>query len=160
MMDMMVMAHACDLTAVSTFQWTDSEAKHTFPWLGLPQNHHYYQHDGGFRPSELEKIYTWYSEQFAYLVGALRDVKIGDHSLLDETVLFWGSELQRPPTHDKSNMPFVLAGKGGGMRSGRYVKYNGDSHNGLLLSILRLFGDTRATFGDPAFNAGPLTGIL
>jgi hypothetical protein len=36
MMDMMVMALACDLTAVGTFQWTDTEAKHTFPWLDLP----------------------------------------------------------------------------------------------------------------------------
>ena len=49
MMDMMVMAMACDLTRVGTFQWTDTEAKHTFPWLNLNSHHHFYQHDGGFR---------------------------------------------------------------------------------------------------------------
>src|SRR4029079_19047305 len=65
MMDMMVMALACDLTAVGTFQWTDTEAKHTFPWLKDPagnvlkEHHHFYQHDGGFRPVESEIIYTW-----------------------------------------------------------------------------------------------------
>ena len=68
MMDMMVMALACDMTAVGTFQWTDTEAKHTFPWLGLKAHHHFYQHDGGFRPKEVAQITTWYSAQHAYLL--------------------------------------------------------------------------------------------
>ena len=61
MMDMMVMALACEITGVGTLQWSDTEAKHTFPWLNLSEHHHYYQHDGGFRPAECEKICTWYS---------------------------------------------------------------------------------------------------
>ena len=52
MMDMMVMALACDKTGVISLQWTDTEAKHTFPWLNLSEHHHFYQHDGGFRPTE------------------------------------------------------------------------------------------------------------
>jgi hypothetical protein len=50
MMDMMVMALACDKTGVISLQWTDTEAKHTFPWLNLSEHHHFYQHDGGFSP--------------------------------------------------------------------------------------------------------------
>src|SRR6185369_1209417 len=37
MLDMLVMALACDRTSVATFMWTDSEAKHTYPWLDLPE---------------------------------------------------------------------------------------------------------------------------
>lgn len=158
MMDMMVMALACDLTSVASFQWSDTEAKHTFPWLDLSEHHHFYQHDGGFRAAECEKVATWYSQQHLYLIQALAAVDLGGRSLLDETVVFFGSELQDPPTHAKNNMPFMLAGNGGGLRSGRWLRYNGRSHNDLLVSILNLFGDTRTTFGNPQYSSGPLSG--
>ncbi len=54
----------------------------------------------------------------------------------------------------------ALAGNGGGLRTGRWVKYNHPSHNNLLVSILNLFGDTRQTFGAPQFCTGPLTGLV
>jgi hypothetical protein len=160
LMDMMVMALACDLTAVGTLQWTDTEAKHTFPWLNLPEHHHFYQHDGGFRPAECEAICTWYSSMHLHLIEQMASVDMGGHTLLDESVVFFGSELSDPPTHNKVNMPFLLAGRGGGLRPGRWVKYDGLSHNNLLVSILNLFGDDRQTFGDPQYNTGPLTNLV
>lgn len=166
MMDMMVMALACDLTGVGTFQWTDTEAKHTFPWLNLPEHHHFYQHDGGFKAAECEKICTWYSQMHLHLLQAMDGIVMGDdgHTLLDESVVFFGSELSQPPTHSNKDMPFMLAGGGGGLRGGRWVRYmdktnNRNSHNNLLVSILNLFGDTRTTYGNPAFCSGPLSNI-
>jgi hypothetical protein len=158
-MDMIVAAMACDITAVATLQWSDTEAKHTFPWLNLSEHHHFYQHDGNFRPDECALIGRWYSEQHAYLISQLASVQVGEGTLLDESVLFFGSELQDPPSHFKNNMPFLLAGNGGGLQTNRYLKYNGQSHNDLLLAILRLFGDERATFGDARFCAGVLGGL-
>ncbi|WP_437739033.1 DUF1552 domain-containing protein [Sorangium sp. So ce1504] len=159
MMDMMVMSLACDITAVGTLQWSDTEAKHTFPWLNLSEHHHFYQHDGGFRPAECERICNWYSQQHLYLLQEMAKVDMGGHSLLDESVVFFGSELQDPPSHNKSNMPFLLAGGGGGLRAGRWLRYNNRPHNDLLVSILNLFGDSRTTFGDPRFCTGPLTNL-
>jgi hypothetical protein len=159
MMDMTVMALACDLTGVISFQWSDTEAKHTFPWLNLTEHHHFYQHDGGFKPVECERICTWYSEQNAYLLSEMQKVDMGGHSLLDESVVFFGSELQDPPAHLKGNMPFMLAG-GAGMRTGRWLKYTGNRpHNDLLISILNLFGDTRTTIGDSRFVTGALPNL-
>ena len=57
-------------------------------------------------------------------------------------------------------MPFMLAGGGGGLRTGRWVKYASLSHNNLLVSILNLFGDTRTTFGEAQYCTGPLTNIV
>lgn len=151
MMDMVVTAMACDLTGVATLQWSDTEAKHTFPWLALSEHHHFYQHDGGFRPDECAAIGTWYSEQHAYLLQQMASVDMGGHSLLDESVVFFGTELSDPPTHSKSDMPLLLAGGGGGLRGNRFLKYNGRSHNDLLAAITNLFGDSRTTFGDPRF---------
>lgn len=155
MMDMLVMALACDLTGVATLQWSDTEAKHTFPWLDLSEHHHFYQHDGGFKPAECEKICTWYSKQHAYLLQEMAAIDVGGHSLLDESVVFFGTELQDPPAHSKNNMPFLVAG-GGGLRTGRWLKYDGLPHNRLLVSLLNLFGDTRSAFGDPRFESGAL----
>ena len=160
MIDMMVMALACEITAVGTLQWSDTEAKHTFPWLGLREHHHFYQHDGGFRPAECEKIGKWYSEQHAYLLSQLDAVDMGGHTLLDESVVFFGSELSDPPSHAKDSMPFLLAGGGGGLKGGRWLKHNGRSHNDLLVAILRLFGDERETFGSREHNAGVLPGLV
>jgi hypothetical protein len=160
MMDMLVTALACDLTAVATFQWSDTEAKHTLPWLGLKDHHHYYQHDGGFRAAECEQVGIWYSQQHLYLLEQLAAVDMGGHTLLDESVVFFGSEIQDPPSHGKTNLPLLLAGGGGGLRTGRWLEYGGRSHNDLLVSILNLFGDPRRTFGDPGFCAGPLPNLV
>jgi len=160
MIDMMVMAMACDITSVGTLQWSDTEAKHTFPWLGLSEHHHFYQHDGGFRPAECQKIGTWYSEQHAYLLSSMDQVDMGGHSLLDESVVFFGSELADPPSHSKTSMPFLLAGGGGGLRGGRWLKHDRRPHNDLLVSILNLFGDARQSFGTPEHCTGPLGNLV
>lgn len=160
MTDMLVMALACDLTGVAVLQWSDTEAKHTFPWLGLSESHSFYQNDGGYHPAECEKIATWYSSQHTYLLQEMAKVDMGGHSLLDESVVFFGSERQDPATYSKAEMPFLLAGKGGGLRPGRWIKASAHtSHNGLLVSILNLCGDGRTSFGTPAYAAPALTGL-
>jgi hypothetical protein len=158
-MDMLVMALACDITAVGLLQWSDSEAKYTLPWLNLPEHHNFYENSGGYRPAELELIYTWYSSQHAYLLQQLAAVDMGGHSLLDETIVFFGTEVAHPATHVKKNMPFLLAG--GGLRTGRWVRYTGDPpHNNLLVSLFNLFGDPRTTFGDARCCTGALPGLI
>jgi len=79
-------------------------------------------------------------------------------------VVFFGSEISQPPTHTNTDMPFMLAGGAGSFKGGRWVHYtdkssNKNAHNNLLVSILNMFGDTRTTFGNPAFCAGPLTNL-
>ncbi len=157
MMDMLVMALACERTAVATLQWSDSEAKHTFPWLNLSEHHHYYQHDGGFNAPACEKIAIWYSQMHLHLLQSMAAVDMGGHTLLDESVVLFGSEISDPPTHKKQNMPFLVAGNGGGLRTGRWLKYSGGSHSNLLVSILNLFGDSRSKFGNTQYCDGPLT---
>ena len=160
MLDMLVMALACDITAVATLMWSDTEAKHTFPWLGLNEHLHFYMNDGGYHPTECTTIFTWYQTQHAYLLQQLAQTPAQNgRSLLDETVLFFGSNLQNPATHVKTDMPFLLAGGGGGLRTNRWVQNNRASHNDLLVSILNLCGDPRTTFGDPKFCTGPLGGL-
>ena len=160
MLDMLVMALACEITAVATLMWSDTEAKHTFPWLGLNEHLHFYMNDGGYHPTECTTIFTWYQTQHAYLLQQLAQTPAQNGgSLLDETVLFFGSNIQNPANHTKTDMPFLLAGGGGGLRTNRWLQNDRASHNDLLVSILNLCGDPRTTFGDPKFCTGPLGGL-
>ena len=86
-------------------------------------------------------------------------VDMGGHTLLDESVVFFGSELSHPGNHRKDNMPFILAGNGGGLKTGRHLKFSGGQRtsNDLLVAILNLFGDARTTYGEPGFNHGALS---
>lgn len=159
MTDMLVMALACNLTSVGTLQWADAEGGYSLPWLGLPQTHYFYENGGGFHPTECEAIATWYSEQGAYLLSEMAKVDMGGHSLLDESVVFFGSNIQHPATHSRASIPFLLGGRGGGLRSGRFLTYDHPSHNNLLVALLNLFGDPRTTFGSPMYSTGVLANL-
>ncbi len=161
MMDMMVMAFACDITAVGLMQWTDGEAQHSLPFINLKEVHHYYQHEGGFRPPELEQIGIWYSQQHNYLLQEMAKVDMGGHSLLDESVVLFGSEIGWPESHSQDNIPMMVAGGGGGLRGGRYLDFRknkandsdpGIPHNNLLVAVLNLFGDARTTYQQAGKN--------
>jgi hypothetical protein len=159
MMDMLVMALACEKASVATLQWADAVADYTLPWLDLPGNQvqNHYEHNREYHPIELTKIFTWYSAQHAYLIEQMAASEMGPGlSLLNESVVFFGSHQQNPADHTKTNMPFLLAGGGGGLRGNRFLQFDGRSHNDLLTSIANLCGDSRSTFGDPGYCKGPL----
>ena len=159
MTDMLVMSLACDLTSVASLQWGDAEAKFALPWLGLSETIAYYMNHGGYHPTELTTILTWFTEQHAYLIDQLARVETANGSLLDETLVFFGSNVQHPATHNKSDMPFLLAGNGGGLRTGRWQQYDKASHNDLLVALFNLCGDARTTFGTAKYCNGPLAGL-
>jgi hypothetical protein len=164
MTDLMVAALACDMTRVSTMQWADSEAKFImdFDPLNLPDYHHAYQHEHGFNPTALNQIYNWYAGNFAHLLTQMSAVQEADgSSLLDNTLIYWITEIQKPDTHDQTNMPLVLAGKAQGKyRPGRWLQVkSGTSHNNLLVSILNIIGGTDTTFGDARYCTGALPGL-
>jgi hypothetical protein len=153
------MALSCDITSVATLMWSDTEAKHTFPWLGLDQHLSCYMNDCGYQPVPLTKIFTWYVSQHAYLIDQLAKTAAQAGTLLDETLIFFGSHLQNPATHQKVDMPYLLAGGGGGLRTNRWLRNDRASHNDLLVSLLNLCGDERATFGKAEYCTGPLAGL-
>lgn len=161
MMDMLVVAMSCELTNVATLQWADAWAGYTLPWLDLPggEVQNYYENNGGFDADSMTKICSWYSTQHAYLLSQMAAVDLGGRSLLDESVVFFGSQQQSPASHVKTDMPFLLAGGGGGLQGGRVLDFEGTSHNDLLVSLLNLCGDARKVFGDEQFCSGPLPGL-
>jgi Protein of unknown function (DUF1552) len=162
-LDLMAMALTCDITRVSSLQWSTAQSGTRFTWLGHTDNHHSLSHEADNDPAaraQLVQINHWYAEQFAYLLGKLAAQQELDGTLLDNTVVLWVNEQGNGQTHDKDQIPFVLAGNyDGQLRTGRWLQYEQRAHNDLYVSLLQLFGSDAVTFGNAAVNGGPLENL-
>ena len=108
-MDLMVMAFACDLSRVVSLQWSTAESTTTHQHLGMNLEHHRMSHDLGSNSGNLAMVDTWYAEQFAYLLSEMKKIEEGDGTLLDNTLLFWPNELSQGESHNRRDLPYVLA---------------------------------------------------
>ncbi len=161
-MDLAAAALACDQTRIITLQWNYAESEHLFKFLDLTRNHHVISHDwqGTTGFAEYGRIQTWFAEQVFYLLSALNSSTEGDGSVLDNTVVFWGSEIGESTQHDLTMMPYVIAGgAGGAFTTGRVVDYGSArrDNNQLLVSIAQMMGAEEVTsFGDESGAPGEL----
>jgi hypothetical protein len=161
-MDLLVMAMACDQTRVGSLQWSRSVGGKVHSWQGITEGHHDLSHKGdtdAAAQEALTKINTWYAEQLAYLINAMKQIPEGTGTMLDNSVIVWGNELGVGNRHTRRDVPFVMAGGCAGyFKTGRYLKYaTGTKHNNLLLSLCRAMGLSQQTsFGNPAYCTGEL----
>lgn len=159
-MDLMVMALACDLTRVTSLQWSTAQSGTRFTWLGHGSDHHGMSHEADNDEAireQLVAINHWYAEQFAFLIAAMKQVPEGDGTLLDHSVVMWCNEQGNGDTHSAQEIPYVLAGSGGGaIETGRWIDTQGRAHNDLYVSLLRAFGADVDTFGLAEVCTGPM----
>jgi hypothetical protein len=166
-MDLAAAALACDQTRILTFQWSYSESEHLFQFLNNIQgNHHAISHDfasSGVNYDAYNAIQSWYCQQFAYFLAKLDSYKEGDRTLLDNTVVFWATEIGESTQHDLMMMPYVLAGSAGGkLKTGRFLDMSSSrkDNNQLLVSLGQMMGATDLTsFGDSSGATGPLANL-
>lgn len=162
-MDLLAMALTCDITRVSSLQWSTAQSGVRFTWLGQNDSHHSLSHEADNDPNaraQLTQINHWYAEQYAYLLGKLAEQPELDGSLLDNTVVLWANEQGNGDTHDKNQIPFVIGGNyAGKLRTGRWVEYEQRAHNDLYVALLNMFGSDTLTFGNATVNGGALDNL-
>jgi hypothetical protein len=164
-LDLLAMSLICDLTRVATIQFaTVQQGGRVFSWLGHTVGHHSLSHGSVLDPVNREKLVgigNWYASQIAYLCQILDSVPEGDGTVLDNTMIYWCSDISIGNAHTHTDMPLVLVGGGGGaLRTGRHLKFQGAWHNDLLIAMSHAMGVPVATFGNPAYCKGPLPGVL
>jgi hypothetical protein len=159
-MDLLALALKCDVTRVASLQWSFARSSLVHAWAGSTQGHHDMSHFGA--SAELTGINTWYAQQLAYLGQALADTPdVDGQTLLDNTLIYWCSEVAWAYTHSFLNLRAVLLGGGGGaIRTGQHIDVGGQPHQKLLATLLNAMGIMETTFGDPAYGSGPLAGVL
>jgi hypothetical protein len=152
MLDLVVLAMQCDLTRVSSFMLGNGGSGRVYGFLGISDGHHqisHHQGDAGLQ-SQLQTIGIWEVEQLAYLLGKMKAIDEGGSTLLDNSMVFFSSEIEDGNSHSHYNLPVILAGGGGGaINSGRHLDFGGDSPiANLFLSIINNMGVSATSFGD------------
>jgi hypothetical protein len=162
MMDMIALAFQSDTTRISTFMFGNAVSGVNFRFVeGVTDSHHEISHHSN-DPEKLRQygvINRWHIEQYGYLLRKLRDMKEGERSVLDNSMVLFASALSDGNKHDPHRLPMVLAGRGGGrLASGQHLVYSEDSPvANLYVSMLDAFGTPVERFAD---STGPLAGVL
>lgn len=161
MFDLMVLAFQGDVTRISTFMYANEGSNRAYPFIKVPEGHHDLSHHGGDpkKHEKLKKINRFHIEQFAYFLGKLKEVREGEHTLLDNIMVVYGSGIGDGNRHNHDDLPVLLAGKGGGaLKTGRHLKYSPRPLNNLYLSILDRVGVTVDSLGDSTGRLEKLDG--
>lgn len=157
MIDVMVKAFQCDRTRVISFMLGNAGSGRDYGFIGAPGGHHYISHhnneQGNF--DKLVVIATWEIAQLAYLLSELKNSPEGDGSVLDNSMVFFSSEIEDGNTHAHHNLPVIVAGRGGGtIATGQHVRFDDQPIANLFIDMLQRLGVDIATFGDD--GTGPL----
>ena len=159
--DMMVLAFQTDTTRVASFMFANAGSNRSYRMVGVNDGHHQLSHHQG-DPKKLAKlaaINRFHIEQFAYVLDKLKSIPEGDGTLLDNTMLVYGSGIGDGNRHNHDNLPILVAGRGGGsIIPGRHVKVAPDTPVcNLFNSMLDRAGVPTGYFGDSTGRLSELT---
>jgi hypothetical protein len=143
MCDLNVLAFQTDTTRVSTYIGSTPNGV-SYPELGFNDQHHSQTHHGNKDNEKIRKVAAitkFNIDQFAYMVKKMHSLKEGDGTLLDNCIMMWGSGLEDGNKHARENLPFIVAGKGGGsISSGRFLPDTKGNQGDLLTTLLACAG--------------------
>ena len=160
MFDLQVLAMQGDVTRVCTFQLARETSNRTYPEIGVPDPHHPLSHHGNDpdKIARMAKINAFHVSLFAYYLERLKATPDGEGSLLDHSLLLYGSGIGNPNLHDHTNLPIIVAGgAAGGMRGGRHLRYEQPTPlANVHLALLDKVGVRLDRFGDSSGRADEL----
>ena len=125
MTDLMVLAMQCDRTRVLSFMLGNAGSNRSYDFLGVSGGHHGISHHQSLQENfdKLTIIDTWEVQQFANLVTKMSQIQEGESTLLDNSLVYFSSEVADGNSHDHTNLPVLLAGRGGGVHTpGRHFE--------------------------------------
>jgi hypothetical protein len=161
MFDLIALAFQTDSTRICTFMYANEGSTRPYPMIGVPEGHHDLSHHGNDpkKQAKVAKINRFHIDLFAHLVRKLSAIREGNHSLLDSTMLVYGSGISDGDRHNHDDLPVLLLGKGGGaIKPGRHIKYSPQPLNNLYLSLLDRIGASTERLGDSTGRLPKLDG--
>jgi len=149
--DLLALAFQSDQTRVFTFMMAREVSQRTYPEIGVTEPHHSISHHGN-RPAAIAghaKLNAYHVSMFAKFVERLRSMPDGDGSLLDHSMLLYGSGMSDGNGHTGSPLPHVLVGGGTGRIVGNrhIVEPEGTPMANLLLAMAQKSGVEQDRFG-------------
>jgi hypothetical protein len=152
MFDLQVLAMQADVTRVMTFQLARETSNRTYPEIGVPDPHHPLTHHGNDpdKIARMAKINAFHVSLFSYYLEKLKATPEGNGTLLDHSLVLYGSGMGNPNIHDHVNLPIIVAGGGAGrVKGGRQIKYAEPTPlANLHLTLLERVGVKMDAFAD------------
>jgi hypothetical protein len=126
MFDLQVLAMQGDVTRVITFQLARETSNRTYPEIGVPDPHHPLSHHGNDpeKIARMAKVNQFHVSLFSEYLQKLKATPEGEGTLLDHSLILYGSGIGNPNIHDHTNLPILVAGGAAtGMKGNRHLKY-------------------------------------
>ncbi len=160
MCDLMVLAFQTDSTRIATMMFANAGDNKNYRKIGVPDGHHDISHHGD-NPEKLEKlskINRFQIQQLSYLLQKMKSIREGERTLLDNSMVVYGSGISDGNRHNHDNLPILLAGSGGGtIETGRHLRYDIETPVcNLFMSMLDRMGVDAPFIGD---STGRLPGL-
>jgi len=162
MMDLQVIAFQTDMTRVITFMLGKAGSNRPYRNIGISDGHHSITHhqNDPVKIANVAKIDAYLVRTFAYYLQRLKDTPDGDGSLLDHSLILYGSGLGDANIHTHHELPTAVLGGGGQWKGGRHLKYPKDTPlNNLLVTMLHKAGVRTENFGDATGELEHLTDV-
>jgi len=153
MLDLMVLAFQTDLTRVSTLLFSIEQSPRAYgAEAGIPEGHHGLTHHSGDKEKieKVTRINSYHIQSLVYVLDKLKAIREGEGTLLDHSMIAYGSGISDGNLHDHSNLPLILAGGANGrLKGGRHIRYaKGTPMADLFVSMLDRMGVEGERFGD------------
>jgi hypothetical protein len=120
MYDLMAVAYESNVTRVVTYMKSRDASQRVYPNIGVMEPHHAMSHHGN-NPEKLAgliKVNTYHAGLFARFLDRLKATPDGDGTLLDHSLILYGSGMSESDTHSRLNLPTLLVGGAGGLMKG------------------------------------------
>jgi len=149
--DLLALAYEANITKVFTFMMSRDASQRVYPNIGIAEPHHSMSHHGN-NPEKLQnlvKLNTYHMSLFAKFVKKLRDTPDGDGSLLDHSLILYGSGMSESDIHSRLNIPTAIVGHGAGLAKGnRHIQTPKETPiANLMLDFAQKFGCDINKFG-------------
>jgi Protein of unknown function (DUF1552) len=141
--EMLALAWQTNRTKVATLKMVEEASMRTYPNLDVHEAFHPTSHWGGFpdRIANLRKIQNYHTAVFAKFVQRLKEMPDGDGSVLDHSIILFGSNMANSDAHNNDPLPQALVGRGGGVKGNQHLHYKQDTpHANILVTMLNRAG--------------------
>jgi len=152
MFDLQAVAFAADITRVSSFKLSRDSTGRSYPESGVTAGFHGASHHGDNeqRVTQFAAINKYHVSMVPYFMDKLKKTPDAEGSLLDHTLIVYGSPMGDPNVHNHRRVPLFIAGHGSGVLKGRshVIAPDGTPSANLYLTLLRRLGIEIENFGD------------
>jgi len=154
MFDLQVLAWQAGMTRVSTLMLAKEASNAAYPKSGVRDAFHPLSHHSNVQANKdkLAQINRYHISLFGYLLKKMQETPDGEGTLLDNSILMWGSGMGDSNVHNHDPLPILLAGGGAGLKGGRHIRAAQDGKKvplaNLHLTLLQKAGIDAKTFGD------------